>query len=443
MRIVLVLIILLVLIVLRLPFALKGDETLSGRLQTFLAYALGALGVMLSLATVFLSCSTLTGELRSRSLHLVVTKPVSRFEILAGKWLGVVILNVMLLVLGGVVIYAFATFIRNRPEQFPRDRIKLDETIWTARLAATPKVPDFRKLAEETIEARIKQGAPLPSGRDATLAQIEREITEAWRRVAPGEYRVYEFVDLPPPTGKVFQVRFRARGVPVPPREMLPIRWAIIDPESGSVLDERLSSERSGDVHQFLVHVGAVRNGRAALGVLNPIDPQAPSRSTIYFEGDDALQLLYRVGSFEANLVNTLLMTLFRLAFLSALSLFFSTFVSFPVACFCVLSIYAFCLGMPWWLESIGANRQLVDPASDPYGALGPVIRLFMVPVLRYGLPDFSHYDGVARLVEGFAVTGASLARAALHTILYGLALLAVPGWLIFRSREIAEVQVN
>jgi hypothetical protein len=96
MRIVLIFLVVLVILVLRMPFALRGDETLAGRLQNFLAYSIGTLGVLLSLATVFFSCATLTSEFKQCSLHLVVTKPVSRFQILLGKWLGVNLLNLLI-----------------------------------------------------------------------------------------------------------------------------------------------------------------------------------------------------------------------------------------------------------------------------------------------------------------------------------------------------------
>ncbi|MCH7870247.1 MAG: hypothetical protein IID33_00965, partial [Planctomycetes bacterium] len=45
MRIVLVSVIILTLIVLRLPFVMRGDDTLAGRLQTFLADSFGGLGM--------------------------------------------------------------------------------------------------------------------------------------------------------------------------------------------------------------------------------------------------------------------------------------------------------------------------------------------------------------------------------------------------------------
>jgi hypothetical protein len=441
MRIVLVFIVVLVFVVLRLPFALRGDETLSGRLQTFLAYSLGALGVFMSLATVFLSCATLTKDIEQRSLHLVITKPVSRFQILFGKWVGVNVLNVLMVVLSGLVIYGFAVFIKTRPEQFMRDRLKLNDVVWTARTAALPTEPDFEGYARRHVEQRIEQGQEFTAGREAAIEQRVLELREDWKRVPPLGERVYVFEGLAPPesSATVYQVRFKAQSVPVGVNEQLRIGWVILDPETGAPLATRETDERSSVRHQFLVRAGVVKDGRAAIAVVNP---PANRRETIYFEGGDGLEILYRVGSFEMNFVKSLLLILFRLAFLSAVGLFFSTFVSFPVACFCVLTILMFCLGMPWWLESIGANLGRVDPNVDPYGVFGPAVRTFLVPLLTLLLPDFARYDGVGQLIDGYALPAGLLWRSAAHTLIYGVLLLVLPGWLIFRSREIAETIV-
>ena len=160
MRIVLVFLVVLAFLVLRMPFALRGDETLTGRLQSFLAYSLGALSLLLSLATVFFSCATLTGEIKERSLHLVVTKPVSRFQILVGKWFGVNLLNLLIVVLCSGAIYGFARFIRSRPEQFERDRLQVRDVVWTARVAASPTVPtkEIATAAAEDVQQRLQRG---------------------------------------------------------------------------------------------------------------------------------------------------------------------------------------------------------------------------------------------------------------------------------------------
>ncbi len=144
------------------------------------------------------------------------------------------------------------------------------------------------------------------------------------------------------------------------------------------------------------------------------------------------------------NFAKSLMLILFRLGFLSAIGLFFGTFTSFPVACFCTLSIYLFCIGIPWWMESIGANLpdNQAGAKVDPYGSGGRLVRMVLVPILTFVLPDFFKYDGVDKLIDGYYISWELIASGAAHTIIYGLVLLALPGWLIFRSREIAGVTV-
>ena len=443
MRIVLVLLIVLVFIVLRLPFALRGDETLAGRLQTFLSYSLGALGIFMSLATAFFACATLSQEFRTRTLHLVVTKPVTRFQILLGKWLGVNALNVLILAVAGLVIYGFALFIKSRPEAFARDRVMIEDVVWTARLAAKPTRPDFRDMAERHVQALEASGQEFPRGRDAAIAEYANQYEVDWLQIAPGDARPYEFNNLAPPANSdvVYQVRFKARGIPIPPNEELSILWGIVDPETGGVLDWFDTHKRNAETHQFLIRANnVVTDGTAVLLVANP---PPPNYSAILFEGDDSLQILYKVGGFGENFVRALLLILFRLAFLSALGLFFGTFVSFPVACFCVLSMFVFCLGVPWWLESIGANIGAANPTIDPYGKFGPWVRMALVPVLKILLPNFVAYDGVGDLIDGYVIDRKLLLTSAAHTLLYGVALLILPGWFIFSRREIDEPMVN
>lgn len=442
MRIVLVFLIVLGFVMLRLPFALKGDETLAGRLQTFLSYSLTALSFFMSLATVFLSSATLSQEFRTRTLHLVVTKPVTRFQILVGKWLGVNALALLICTLSGLAIYGFACFIKDRPALFPRDRTKIEQVVWTARLAASPTPPDFRSAAERVVDERQKeQQTEFVRGREAEVKSVERALREAWRQIPPGDSRVYKFEGLAPPVGMEarYQVRFKIRALPM--AEFVQVVWGIVDSETGALLDSMTTKERPAEVHQFLVRAkGWVHDGQATLAVMNPAQGQyAP---TIYFEGSDSLQILYRVGSFEWNYVKALLLILFRLSFLAALGVFFSTFVSFPVACFCVLSVLLFCMGTPYWLEAIGANlgqTGVIAPGTDPYGAWGPFIRAILVPLLKVVFPNFVAYDGVGELIEGYVVDGGLLLRAGLHTIVYGAVLLLIPGLLIFRMREVAE----
>ena len=172
----------------------------------------------------------------------------------------------------------------------------------------------------------------------------------------------------------------------------------------------------------------------------NPYDPR--SNTAIVFEGPDSLHVLYKVGSFEVNFIKALGIILLRLALLSAVGIFLGVFTSFPVACLCTAAFYVICLGLPFWFDAMGVGRKMLTPELDPYGALGPAVRAVLVPFLRVAFPNFAEYSGVRHLVDGEYISLSLLGRCFLHTLLYGGALLLLPGWLIFQRREVAEVTV-
>lgn len=445
MRIVLVFLIVLVMLVLYMPFALRGDDTLAGRLQQFLSYSLWALSMFLSLATIFFSCSTLSNEFKQRSLHMVVTKPVARGQILVGKWLGVNLLNVLIVAICGAAIYGFAAYVRSQPAAFERDRTMVRDVVWTARYAASPVAPpDLVERAAQDVRARIETGEVDRDQAPVALRQRHKELVTEWRTVPNGEYRIYRFENLEPPEDPDtrIQIRFSARGSPLPMDEMLDIGWMFWHPiEDRPLMPEPVfTQERTGQRHQFLVNARAVIHDRQAeLRVINPFEPGAPTR--VIFEGADSLEILYKVGSFEANYVKALLLILLRLALLSAVGLMFSVFVSFPVACLCVGAFYVLCLGYPFWMESIGANLQYVSANVDPYGAWGPYVRMLLVNLLWLLFPDFWQYGGTGPLVDGEYIDTTLVSATIVRTLVYGLILLGV-GWLVFRNREIAQVQV-
>ncbi|QOJ15115.1 MAG: ABC transporter permease [Planctomycetia bacterium] len=465
MRIVLVFVIVLALLVLNMPFWLRGDETLAGRVQNFLDYGLNAASLCLALATIFLSCSTLAGEIRNNVIHLVVTKPVRRFEILCGKWLGVMLLNTAVLALCAGAIYFFASYLRAQPVEFERDRMKLDQSVWTARHAARPVEPDFRADATRDVEKRIADGALQPSDRLSALRERNKELRDQWLVIRPNQLKTFEFENLPVqrPVEKVaaevsseaaaddphlIQVTFRARGLPIPQDELLPLAWVFNDPETGAPLMPMpfVTKQRSGDTHAFFVRDTVVMNGKASLTVAAWDEGDGRGRNTtVTFEGRTALMLYYPAGTFEVNYLKALVIILLRLGFLAAMGLFFSTFVSFPVACFCVFTWLMICVAKPWWMSALGADLDVEgwDASVDPFGEWGPLVRGFLLgPLLNFGFPDFTRYDGTTALVDGLLISGDTLWMTLLHTLGFGLAMLLVVGWYIFDRREIAETQL-
>lgn len=103
---------------------------------------------------------------------------------------------------------------------------------------------------------------------------------------------------------------------------------------------------------------------------------------------------------------------------------------------------YVVCVALPFILEAMGAFDSMLTPQVDPYGRFGPMVRAFLVPLLNFAFPDFNTYSGVDALIEGEYIAPGLLSMACLRTLVFGSALLLLPGWLIFSRREVAEVVV-
>jgi len=57
-----------------------GDETLKGRLQTFVSYALSLMSFLLCLLTIVVSIYSVTSDIDQRQIYTVITKPIRRFQ---------------------------------------------------------------------------------------------------------------------------------------------------------------------------------------------------------------------------------------------------------------------------------------------------------------------------------------------------------------------------
>lgn len=84
----------------------EGDGTIKGKVQMFFTYSLGFTSFLLAVLTILFSCRSLSVEIASRQIYGIVSKPIPRWQIVAGKWFGVMVLNVVLLTLAGVMTWA-------------------------------------------------------------------------------------------------------------------------------------------------------------------------------------------------------------------------------------------------------------------------------------------------------------------------------------------------
>src|SRR5947199_8777726 len=120
-RLFLVMAVLLLGSVVGLPLLIKDDGTARGFTQILLTYTLSTITALLGLSTLWLACGTLARDIEECQVQMVAVKPIARWQIWLGKWLGIMSLNAALLSISGVSIYLVLQWLASRlPAQQPQ-----------------------------------------------------------------------------------------------------------------------------------------------------------------------------------------------------------------------------------------------------------------------------------------------------------------------------------
>src|SRR2546425_12294216 len=139
-RLFLVVAVLLLASVVGLPLLIKTDGTARGFTQILLTYTLTTISALLGLSTLWLACGTLARDIEDCQMQMVAVKPIARWQIWLGKWLGLMSLNAALLALSGASVYALLQF---RATKLPGDqRAALRNEVLVARGSVKP--PDVQ-----------------------------------------------------------------------------------------------------------------------------------------------------------------------------------------------------------------------------------------------------------------------------------------------------------
>jgi hypothetical protein len=159
-----------------------------------------------------------------------------------------------------------------------------------------------------------------------------------------------------------------------------------------------------------------------------------PSDTTIGFD-PDGLELLYKVDDFGPNLLRAQIVNLLKLSFVAMLAVTLSSFLSFPVACLVVFTIFAAGSLAPYLATSIDQYRIRTD--SGFLKAVESVIR-GIASGTEFSVRAFGEARANGPLVEGRLVSWEVVVRT---FALIGLAwsgVLLVVGSFVFRRKELA-----
>src|SRR5436309_2919969 len=146
-RLFIVLAVLLLASVVALPVLIKDDGTARGFTQILLTYTLTTITALLGLSTLWLACGTLARDIEECQMQVVAVKPIARWQIWLGKWLGILSLNAALLALSGASVYGLLLW---RATELPAEQQTiLRKEVLVARGSARQKSLD-REIEADT-----------------------------------------------------------------------------------------------------------------------------------------------------------------------------------------------------------------------------------------------------------------------------------------------------
>lgn len=459
------------------PFLIDQDDFLKYRITSFLTWSLMATSAILSLMTIFLAIATITREQAQRQVFLTLTKPIHRSEYLMGKWLGITLLNLLLLSVACAGIYAFTMLLAAQPARDNADRLAVQSQVLVARHSVEPTPPNPDELSamydamlenfrNESPERYGAPGDPPDVVLPADRAEIQQKVMLRWFSIPSQDRKTYRFTGLG--NAKNYNQPLQLRFKPKLAGESLegfafltlrvngrPYEHRVIAPEAGflklaennfHVLD--INPSVLGDNGVLDVEIGNPSLGGRRQPPLN-------------FNPKDGIEVLYRVGDFEGNLVRAVGIIWLRLMFLAMLGLAAGSYLSFPVAALVCMLIYFAAASnaylteslkyyaafpnqaLPLWdkmLWLIGKTINLIDE-GEYYDLFKMLIKLIGSGFLMVA-PSFGDLNVTPLVSDGRLVPTSMVVRAIVWSGIIWTGLAGFVGWIIFRSKELARVTV-
>ena len=418
-----------------LGFSATGDETLKGRLQTFVSYSLSLTSLMLCLLTIIVSIYTVTSDIEQRQIFTVITKPIRRYQFLLGKLLGVIVLDVMLLGLFSAIIYAITVHMPRFTKATEDEIEAANKQFFTARAALTvPEVDVSEKVRARYNELERRDELPPDVSREEIISDLTKLAQLQERAADVGERLIWEFENVKPLAETMF-IRFKYDIFPNPPDSQVYGGWFAGDPKY-----LKYGEQPETPVYRDLSHKHAARtfheiefpsdvvpdDGKLAVAFINPPLNRAPVIFPL-----DGLEVLYKADSFGGNFVRAFLLILFRLIFLACLGILTSSFLSFPVAVLFCLVLFFTASFSNFVVESFGYLGENV----------GVVYSYTLKQVIRL-LPQFDKYNPTKYLVPARLLRWSTLAECIGYMICIKAFIMLILALVIFKFREIARITV-
>jgi ABC-2 family transporter protein len=440
-RLVLVLGALLLTVVIVLPLVLKHDGSAQGFTQILITYTLSSITALLGLATLWMGCGTLARETEDFSIQLLCSKPIPRWQIWLGKWLGIMVLNLVLLSVAGISVLVLLEYKARSLE--PAEQSRLRAEVLVARNSAKEPPPNVEAEVQKRYQERIKRESIQTMDHDFVRKQIREELLAAVTYLRPGDVRRWvvplgagaaeSLKDIPLYLrAKIYSPEYAGTGA------TFEFGWEV-GPTEGHRRQRFRNSFGAESFTTFPIepnHIGA--DGTLTIDCVNL------GERPVLFGLQDGLEVLFPASTFPLNFARGLLVIAFWLGLLAAIGLCTASKLQFNVATFVACSVLI--VGL-----SGGTLKQVIDQGgvvgvSSESGTVTEPTLLNQASVKVYGaikwcLDRITGANPIDALSTGRNLSWTRVCLSALEIVGVGGGFFAALGIWVFTRRELAAPQ--
>jgi ABC-type transport system involved in multi-copper enzyme maturation permease subunit len=426
-----------------LPLLVKDDGTAAGFAQILITYTLSAVTGLLGLCTMWLSCGTLARDVEDCQIQMVAVKPIARWQIWLGKWLGLVTLNAALLAVAGASIYAMLEFrSRNLP---PMQLFKLKNEVLVSR--GSVREADLTPIIEKETERRMKEGTEKGKFNGLNLQVVQQQISEQLKAdlqsVPPGGARIWRIhlgkAAAQELKGQPLFIRTKFASADLAQSSStFAGEWYAGVPKKTEPWHDVEPSMAAGTFHEFPIPPNLYdEDGNLVIGFRNI------NETTLLFTFEDGLEVLFRQDGFGVNFIRGMGVILCWMSLLAAMGLAMASFMSFPVAAFVCMALLAITFSSGT-LQTVVSDQTIMGWDSEKSTKGHTVADNVLVPVfagMLWVINITQQFSPIDALSTGRSISWLELSKAiGLVVVLLG-GVFGLFGIFVFNRRELATAQ--
>lgn len=442
-----------------IPTTIAGDGTAQGYIQVSLKYSLAAIGFILSLSSIWLGCFMMSRDTETYQIHMVVSKSVSRTTVWLGKWFGIVLIHLSLLLLSAATIYFIVSYQYHRQDFSEKERVRIQNEVMVARRVYYPKMPNMDNIAKQELTRRVEMNKKIGKEVDESsasmnkmLQDIKREVIGNYSQIPFNSMREWSYEGLPINyDGPVF-LRFRLyvnkiggndqrlsnglwiAGFPVPEEANSEPAKNVFEQKSAGkqkykFVPQALSNGpeqiMTGEFHERVLDSRFISPDGMMLTAFQNSDPQ---RAQLFFQPADGPKILISASNFTDNYFRAVLVLFLQLVIMAGLGCAAASVLSMPMAIFVVISYV-----IAGSFSIILSGSSYISGVADHIGYyMGNILLLVIIPMQAF---EITHFVSGGELIE-FKLIGTIFLK---YFILRALPLFILGIWL-YNRREMGLV---